>query len=567
MLPIIWAGVAALGVAALLIMLNWTSITDAPHLINDFPADAWMMQHQAHALHQGTFPSLSLTASTTAFYPVFTFYGGTFFAFGGLIKLLVSSADTAETILTLLALAAAYGGWLWLARMAGVRSWQAHVPAILYVTAPYVSTNINVRQALAEQAAAAVIPLVLASGLSVLRADRLRAGPAAALAVSTVAFGGTHNLTLLWGATILSIAALAVVAGVPQARRLVTKRGVLRVLAIMVPAMAVNAWYLLPDIAYHADTVIFSRLDEWKQVLKGPHPEFGAEYLFALGRPGVSPNAGLVVTLPVLAIAWIVIAALATRAQWRGTWGRMLGVLTLLTIGVFLVMTHPRWILALPDAWQMIQFSYRLLTFVLFGICGAIIVALVLVNRSPHRWLALLLLPIVVFSIVGVAIQRHDAPRSPDAVTADIDTYGSFSIGDYADGSLPKRQPPQDARVLNLVRANVVDGEIEATAGPGEIIYTNLMTPSKLLDIQGARVIGRWPASSIVVGWQPRWGLVLQVDRDAPAGNAPIVIRQARSLPVVGGRIISLLGLLGLAANAAVIARAAFRRRQARLAT
>ena len=48
-------------------------------------------------------------------------------------------------------------------------------------------------------------------------------------------------------------------------------------------------------------------------------------------------------------------------------------------------MTHPRWILVLPDPWQMIQYSYRLETFVLFGICGAIIAALVLVDRSGRR--------------------------------------------------------------------------------------------------------------------------------------------------------------------------------------
>ncbi|MES1171195.1 MAG: hypothetical protein ABUL56_02415, partial [Actinomycetota bacterium] len=62
--------------------------------------------------------------------------------------------------------------------------------------------------------------------------------------------------------------------------------------------------------------------------------------------------------------------------------------------------------------------------------------------------------------------------------------------------------------------------------------------------------------------WQPFWFLILQVDDDATPGKAHIVIREARTLPIVGGRVISLLGLLGLAANAALIARAGLRRRR-----
>ena len=105
---------------------------------------------------------------------------------GAVISLVVGSAWTAQAIVYLLALGAAYGGWVWLARLAGLRSWQVHAPALVYVTAPYVITNVDVRQDLTESVATAVIPLLLASALSVLRADRLRAGPVAALAMSTL---------------------------------------------------------------------------------------------------------------------------------------------------------------------------------------------------------------------------------------------------------------------------------------------------------------------------------------------------------------------------------------------
>ncbi len=563
-LPMVWAVVAAGGVAALLVMLNWTSITDAPHMVNDFPADSWFMQHQAASLQQSLAPRLTLTTKVAAFYPIYAFYGGTLFVFGGAITLLVGSADAAQTIISILAFAAAYGGWLWLARMAGVRSWPAHVPAVVYVTTPYVLTNINIRQDFAEHVATAVVPLMVASALSVLRADRLRAGPAAALAASVVLFGGSHNLTLLWGTTILGIAVLVVAVSVPAARRRLSRRGVLRVLVIVVPAMSVNAWYLLPNLAYHADTVIANRIDEWKALLKGPHPELGAKYLFALGRPSAFAGSGLTTTLPVLAMGWVIAAAVVSRAQWRGTWARMLAVLTLLTVGVFAVMTHPRWLSALPDPWQMIQFSYRLETYVLFGICGALIAALVLVDRSGHRWLIWLLLPIMVFSVIGAALQRHDAPRGAYSLSADIDRYVSFSVGDYTDGKLRKHAADPRRKDLILRRADVRRGRavVDLRAAPGEVIYTNLMVPPRFLDIQGARVIGRWPAAALGRGWQTRWSLVLQMDDDANPDEASVVIQEARSLPIVAGRIISLLGVLGLVAIGVTILAGAVRRRR-----
>ena len=550
-------------------MLNWTSISDPAHMDGDFQADSWFIQHQAASLRQSLIPSLSLTADAGAFYPIFAFYGGTLFVLGGLVKLLVGTGEGAgsgqapETILSLLALAATYGGWLWLARMAGVRSWAAHAPAILYVTTPYVVTNINVREDFAELVATSMVPLMVASALSVLRAERLRAGPAAALAVSVVLFGGSHNLTLLWGTTILAIAVLVVVVGVPSARRQLTRRGVLRVLVIAVPAMALNAWYLLPNLAYHSDTIIASRIDEWKALLDGAHPELGAKYLLALGRPS-ELEPGLSITLPVLAMAWVVAAGVVSRAQWRRTWGRMLLILTALTVVVLAVMTNPRWIRVLPDPWQMIQYSYRLETYALFGICGALIAGLVLVDRGGSRRLTWLLVPILAFSVIGAGIQRHDAPRGAAPMKYTLDESTPFSIGDFTDAKLRKIPLDPSGQTLLLKRAVVKRGRIAGTvrAAPGDLIFTTLMTPSRMLHVEGVRIVGRWPGQPAGPDWQTRWGLVLKVADDAQPGKARIVIEQAHSLPIVAGRIISLLGLVTLAGVGAVMVAGAVRRRR-----
>jgi hypothetical protein len=561
--PMVRAGAAALGVVALLVAITWPLIADGSRLLGDAPTDGWFIAHQADSLSQGLLPSHFIHSDRGIFYAVFAFYGGTLFAFAGAVALAVGSAMAAQAIVYVLALAAAYGGWLWLARMAGVRSWRAHAPALLFVTAPYVVTNVSARQDLAESVATGVIPLLLASALSIMRADRLHAGPFAALAVSTIALGGSHNLTLLWATTILGLAALVIAAGVPEARRLVTRRGLLRVLAVVVPAMAVNAWYLLPDLAYHSHTVIAQRIDEWRAMVRTPGPEIEAKNLFALGRASPYADSGFTAALPVLAIAWVLVAAVAVRKRARQAWARTLLVLSLLSVALTIVMTRPRLITLLPDPWEMIQFSYRLETFILFGICGAVIAALVLLDHDRHRWLTWLLLPILALSVLGAVKQSHDVPLRPGELPWSIDNLNAFSTGDFADASVTPRAQDAQPLVKSFKRSDVHRDRFETTlrAQPRDIVYMDLMAISQMVDIQGARVVGRWAGQAHQPGWQPYWYLALQIDDDATPGSARIVIRHAQTLPIVGGRVITLLGLLGLAANAAVILRGRRRRR------
>jgi hypothetical protein len=552
--PILHTGLVVLAVGGLLVALMWPLLTQGTRLKGDYPTDTWLIMHQAESLKDGIFPSHFLHSNGGIFYPVFAFYGGTLFAIAGAITLIVGSAWTTQALVYVLALGAAYGGWVWLARLAGLRSWQVHAPAVLYVTAPYVMTNAIVRQDLTEAVATSMIPLLLASGLSVLRADRLRAGPAAALAASAILLGGSHNLTLLWGLTIFGPVVLVLVAAVPQIRRMVTRRGLLRVLAVIVPAMAVNAWYLLPDIAYYSHTLIFDRIDDWKEAVRNPGPALEAKYLFSVSRTSAFGGSDFTLALPVLAIGWVLLAAVVVvRRQWRDVWARTLAVVSVLSIAVLLVMTHPRLITVLPDPWQMIQFSYRLESFALVGICGAVIAALVLVNHSGHRWLSLLLVPIMAFSVFGAVKQARDVPLYESAVVWTIDRLYPFSTGDFADAS--EKPHATNAQVVVLTRQDVHRDHLATTvnARPGEVVYLDLMTSPQLVDIGGARVIGRWAVPPTGPATQPRWYLAVRVDDDATPGKARITVREARTLPIVGGRIITILGLLGLAANAVAI--------------
>jgi hypothetical protein len=542
-----------LAVTGLLLLLTRTLFTDGARMVADFHNDAWYIQQQAHWLETEHAPSLFTTGDVTAFYPLFAFYGGTLFVVTGVIALLSGSAMFAQAAVYMLALAGAYGGWLWLARMAGLRSWPAHAAAILYVTAPHILTNVYARQDFAESVATAAIPPLLASTISILRADRLRAGPAAALAASAIAFSGSHNLTLLWGTTVLTVAALAVLACVPQARALITRQGVLRLLAVAIPAVAVNAWYLIPDLAYHSDTFINARVEEWIALLRAPNPVMTAGHLLSPGRPGASTGASY--TLPTLAATWAIATVLLARRRRRPGWGRLFLVVAALTVVLVLVMTHARVLLVLPDQWLMLQGSLRLGVFALLGVCGSVLAAQALAARQP-QWLTGLLLVILLFSCGAAVYQVRHAPLDGEEHPTNLAGEAPFGIGDFADANVKVLPSTSSAPLASFKFDDVHDGRFDVVlpAGPGDVIRTTLMAPAEMLHIEGAHVAGRWAATSLRPDWQPRWYLALRIDDDAAPGQARITVSEGRSLPIVAGKAISLLGLLGLVAVAITIA-------------
>lgn len=553
------ATATALAVLALLLYLTRTLYSHPEQLGDDFTHDAWFIRQQGHWLANDHRPSLFLSADAAVLYPVFAFYGGTLFVAAGALSMVVGSAYLAEAMVYTAALAIAYGGWLWLARAAGIRTWAAHVPAVLYVTAPYVMTNIYSRQDLAETAATAAIPLLLASAISVQRADHLRAGPAAALALATILFTGSHNLTLLWGTTTLAIVGLAIALLVPDARRGISTRGVCRVLAVAAPAVAVNAWYLLPDLAYASQTVIADRIDEWRQLLDGPDDPLTLPHLLAPTRADAGNGSSY--TLPVLGAVWAIVTVVMVRPSVRDTTVRLLALSLIVSAAFVAVLTHPAVLSSLPDPWVMIQDAGRLETFAVFCLCCSVIAGLRLAQErtQPMAWL---LVPVLVLAIAEADGQVRAAPLHPFVPPVSLDASVSFGLGDYADGR--SRVVPLAAGTVPLIAArpdvqqNRLERDVPGQAGT--MVATNVMAPAGMLDVDGAEISGRWQAPSIHPGWQPLWYLVLRLG-DAPGGRAHIVIREARSLPIVGGRILSLLGLVGLAANAGFVLHA---RRRAR---
>jgi hypothetical protein len=530
----------------------------------DFYAHYWHIWHQSEALRHGG-PSLYLHNIDAAFAPIYAFYGGTLHVVAGALAIVLGSPLHGYVATYLLGFAAAYGGWWWLSRQAGLGRVMAHVPALLYATSAYGITNIYVRGAWPEHMATSMVPLLIASGLSVLRSDRLHLGPAVALMVSSVMFVGSHNLTLLNGATILAAIAALLLVCVPAARQMVTIRGFLRLGAILIPAVLVDAWFLLPDITYQSKTLIASQTEKWRSYLVTFEPLVAPKHLFSLGRGTSDPAVPkFTFSLPVLAMAWAAVACVVARPHWRDAWLRVVLVLALAVSGLIVVMTHVE---LLVGPFVMMQFSYRLESFINLAVSGVALGALVLLKgratRAGRVWLWAVV-PVVATSVVlGIAqVTVHRDPATYIEWKTFPEYHNVWSVGnatleDYAAGELPVYDPrslPLLTFPVTRIRNNSITVRVNATEG--QMVRTNLVTLPALVKITGARAVG------VTIGG----GAVLEVGRERAPGTATISVTSNSPPAVRIGRLLSLLGLAGLAAGVITAGVGTWRRRRTTVA-
>ncbi len=535
---------------ALLVALTWPIISGTNVYFADWPIHLWFLRHQGDSLLHDGRPSLLVHDDAGVFYPFFAFYGGTLYAIGGLLVVSLGGAGRHGYVVDwVLAYILGYGGWMWLGRMAGLGRWAVHAPPVLFLTSPYLVTLVYARGDWPEFVALCSIPVLVASVLSVLLADRLRVWPGVALVLAVILFTGSHNLTLLWGGTLLAVLGLVLYVCSARIRRQATGRGVARVAGLVVPAVLVNAWFLAPDLVYQGRTVIAGiYYPHWRSTVANTLG-FIDQPLFSFGRHDVNKY---VVALPVLTMAWAVsVAALAWRRTWRTTWMLLFVLLAVLVALLVITMaTHGSLVLHLPRPYVLIQYTYRLENYILLAVAGGVLVGLVLVNEAVS-WMRLLAwgsLAVVVAISVGGALRQIDIPPIQANPKFPLWNANIDSVGDYADGTLPEI-PPGPRKQLLFPAEQVRHNRISATLDlqRGEIVDTNLVVMPALIHIDGADLIGNRTlrAGDLI---QPH--AVLRVDVTAIPGAARITVRGASPWPVVVGQILSVLGVLGLAANA-----------------
>ncbi len=547
-----------------MVVLSWPLLFTEAVFNEDWINHLWFIWHQSVALRDNHVPSLFIHYSHGVFYPEDAFYAGTVDALGALLSILLGNALLPAYILTwLLIFAAVYGGWYWIARIAGLGRWWAHLPGLVFVTSAYYITSVYARGAWPELLAVSSMTLMVASGLSVLRAERMRPWPALVLVISTVVFFGSHNITMLWGTTVLVLLAVALVAFVPQARRTVTRAGVLRVLVLAVPAALVNAWFLLPAVTYKSETMLGGYPQGTAALVRETVGLVSMQHLFTISRASATtPNTPFALSLPILEIGWVLASiAIVLLTRRRGTWTRVIVVVSAVTVLVGLVMTHAGLLLALPNIYANVQYSYRLESYVLQGLCAAIIAGLVLAKGSGRRaqlwrWS---LVPLVAISVVGAIQQTGKYPTEPTP-TARLQAFHSYLKPpltkqiwpDYLDSKLPQfsasnAQPPTVYFPPEAIHGDHISVKVHLR--PGQLVYSNLAANPHLVEVRGAKIVGIGPEYNDVLEISPSPG-------EGGASGSPgqetktetISVSTGRSAPIVLGRLLTLAAIVFLMA-------------------
>jgi hypothetical protein len=543
-------------------VLCWPLLFTDATFNEDWLNHLWYIWHQSLSIRAEHLPSLFLDYSKGVLYPLYAFYGGTIYALAGALSLVLGDAPLETYILTyVLGFVAAYGGWYWMARMFGLEHWQAHIPGLLFITAaPYLMLIYGIGD-WPEFLAVSSMPLLIVAGLSVLRAHRLHMWPGVALAGSGIVFFGSHILTVIWGSTVLAVVGLMIVAGVPQARAAATRVGSIRVAGLLGLALLVSSWFLLPMAAYESHTVIARSYPIFRKLLRSTSYTVAFKHLFTLSR-GTTAGTILTVALPVLAILWvfggIVIGLLSGQ---RGTWMRVLLIVSIVTVAIIVTMTHVGLILSLPRLYATVQFSYRLEGYVLLGVSGAVLAVLVMARNGARKlklW-TWMLVPILIVSIVG-AVQQTDAYNHGRSRSIALSSYlnpiyEEEGLLDYVDDSLrynPSRLPEVDFHPRGD------HASVTVHLVPGQRIDTNIRADPNLVHITGARIVGDdTHADDILeVGTGElagKHGALTRIDRRSPATEI-ISVSPANSLPVVFGRTLTVIAIIVLALQLVVAA-------------
>ena len=558
---------AVLGVALAALVIGicgWPLANAKVFYFTDWFVHLWYAWHQEGSLRAHGLPSLFAHDGAGVFDPHFAFYGGTLYTITGAMALVVGH-QAAYLATWLLAFAMAYGGWFWLARQAGLGPWTSHVPGVVFITSSWCISSAYFLGAWGQVIASGALVLGLAAVCSILRADRLRPLPALALAVSAMLFTGSHSLTLVWATTMLVIAAGAALVVIAPLRALITRRGLLRVAVVVVPAVMVNAWFLLPAAVYQSHTNIGSDVASAHGLLTISMKWVAAEYVLGLGRTPVEPAyTRFAAELPLLAAGWVVAGLILLRPSRNAPWLRGSLLLLGMAVATWVLMTSSSLLLDLPHPYDMIQDPVRIEAYIIFALCGALIATLVLVQRARprHRLWAWAIVPVLAVSVLQANGQLRQPVTKPPANGPQLATASPYlrteffpGTQDYVDARVPEVNPDPAITIAEFspIQAEREDrAQTTVDAQPGEVVIANLKAFSELIHISGAQLVAR-----------DRYGnAFLKIAADAKPGAARIVVTTAHPWPVMVGRLVTLLGLLGLTGLGATLLVRALRARR-----
>jgi hypothetical protein len=341
----------------------------------------------ANAIREGQFPPrVAPHLADGRRYPVFQFYGNFPYGLAGALSLLpgVDAYDAWKVVVFLAVTCAgfyAYRTSLLLTRQV----WPSVVAGVVFVTAPYLSTDFRARFAYTEAVSFCLLPAVLFYSLRAFASPRRRFILSAAVAWSLLAL--SHNITNLYGSTLLGLFALTL-AG-PGVRKFAARLA--RVAAAYVLGVALSAWYVFPQLK------VLDCIDmAVSNAGASPLGTTAWAPLYALVSPVLtvapeaknSPYLGVQVGWPILAAALLallhvgrsLLPAARRRARARGLrppgpW-MMARLLVALALAFFIVWSPVDFWRYLPRLFYNVQITYRILMFVVLW--GSVLVGMAL---------------------------------------------------------------------------------------------------------------------------------------------------------------------------------------------
>jgi hypothetical protein len=483
---------------------------------SDWSNNLWFVWEQGLNIRTLGHPSYFVQSGIGAFFPNFLFYGGTLYSVAGFATIVLGEHPLAVYVATyFLAMVGAYAGWLWLCTQLSLSGWRAHVPAILFVTSAYYVTNIYGRGDMGEVVATSMIPLGIACGVNLIKARRLHVAPLALFVTAVIFFTGSHPLTLVWGTTLLALPVIALLlTRWRQARALWRRIGTIATAAAL--GAGINAWTLLPTLIYHDRT--FHGTESGISQLSYSAPSV----LFSVLRNTVNPTwiTGDVQTqAPVLAIAWALVAGVASWRLASGSNRRYLTGLTALLIFLSWLILSPGVLGSLPKPWENIQFPFRLVTYVTLTACGLVTCALIALRSTflrVRRVADVALIVVSAMSVVLATIQVWQAPsfyfkHRTEVFASAVNPPQSYYSGlDFADNSAPVVQPSITQLQGGTPLANRASIELPSSPFKASYSYpiivplagtvaTNVATGPYLVTVAGAKPVGRTSNGFMVV--------------------------------------------------------------------
>jgi hypothetical protein len=529
---------------------------------HDWTLHLWLLRQQQLNIQTMGHPGLFVSAEPLGvFYPIFAFVGSGMYSVGGVIAIVLGDRPIlAYKILFLIGLCLAYGGTTWLSVQFGLRGWRSQIAGLVFVTGAYFLTDMLGRGDFGEFIALSSLPYLAAAVCAVLTVPSLRTRHVLAVVLGIFVLTGSHNITLLWGTTFLALIGTLYLAATAR-RWMVPWKRVGALIGGAAVGAGLNAWYLLPDLAFSFGTA----------AAKGGQakaPASGLEPVGMLLNPlRVSYTTGgpferdIRVTLPWMFAAWAcVVAVVYWKRADRTMKTLFVGFFALAGCYLFLVSTSAPWRL-LPSIFYNLQFTWRLHAYVLLATALFVMVALrghAAMHDRVSRAASVVLVVLVVFNVAAATwqvwrvrseyVKNKTVAYSDDSFVDQVVAARSvvppswYSFGQFRDES-SRRVATLGRPTLTIpataVRRDEFSGSLAVPDGPAPF-KTNIAAGTHFVSLAGIQAVGRSSDDALVAARAP----------GSPAtGPIRVTIRPAHGVVFVAGNwgsILSLTALLGL---------------------